>query len=101
MMKAFEDQIWSYIVQEQLGQTMEHHLFARDEPFSPGCCYKIGMQLLEQIKLIHDAGYTFNDLKLDNIMVGLPESIQNHKDFMYKISLIDFGLAKKYTDEYG
>lgn len=43
MMKAFDDQIWSYIVQEQLGETLESHLFARDEAFSPACCYKVGL----------------------------------------------------------
>ena len=47
MMKAFDDQVWSYIVQEQLGQTLESHLFARDEAFTPACCYKIGLQLLD------------------------------------------------------
>ena len=47
MMKAFDDQVWSYIIQEQLGQTLESHLFARDEAFTPACCYKIGLQLLE------------------------------------------------------
>lgn len=29
-----EDQIWSYIVQEKLGDTLEHYLFEKDEPFS-------------------------------------------------------------------
>lgn len=47
MMKAFDDQVWSFIIQEQLGETLETHLFARDEAFSPSCCYKIGLQLLE------------------------------------------------------
>lgn len=47
MMKAFEDQVWSYLVQEQLGQTLESHLFSRDEAFSPATTYKIGLQLLE------------------------------------------------------
>ena len=101
MARAFDDQVWSYIVQEQLGSTLEHHLFERDEPFTPGCCYKIGLQLLEQIKLIHDSGYTFNDLKLDNIMVGYPETINGHKDYLHKVKMIDFGLTKKYLDENG
>jgi hypothetical protein len=43
MMKAFDDQVWSYMVQEQLGETLENHLFARDEAFSAPCCYKIGL----------------------------------------------------------
>ena len=43
MMKAFDDQVWSYLVQEQLGDTLEAHLFARDEAFTPACTYKIGL----------------------------------------------------------
>ena len=101
MARAFDDQVWSYIVQEQLGSTLEHHLFQRDEAFTPVCCYKIGLQLLEQIKVIHDTGYTFNDLKLDNIMVGYPETIEGHRDYLHKVKMIDFGLAKKYMDENG
>ena len=101
MMKAFDDQVWSFIIQEQLGDTLETHLFARDEAFSPNCCYKIGLQLLEQIRLIHETGYTFNDIKLDNILVGYPTSIKNYKDYLHKIRIIDFGLAMKYTDDNG
>ena len=29
-----DSQVWSYIVQEKLGNTMEKSLFARNEPFS-------------------------------------------------------------------
>lgn len=101
MMKAFDDQVWSYIIQEQLGDTLESHLFARDEAFTPGCCYKIGLQLLEQIKLIHESGFTFNDIKLDNILVGYPKTFENHKDYQHKIRMIDFGLAQKYMDAEG
>lgn len=101
MMAAFDDQVWSYVIQEQLGETLESHLFARDEAFSPSTCYKIGLQLLDQIKLIHEAGYTFNDIKLDNILVGYPATMRDHKDFLDKIKIIDFGLAMKYVNEQG
>ena len=101
MMKAFDNQVWSYIVQEQLGETLESHLFAREEAFSPACCYKIGLQLLEQIRLIHEAGYTFNDIKLDNILVGCPKTLKEHKDYLHQIKMIDFGLAMKYQNETG
>lgn len=88
-------------MQEQLGDTLEAHLFERDEAFSPSCCYKVGLQLLDQIKMIHDTGYTFNDLKLDNIMVGYPKQLIDSKEYQGKINLIDFGLAQKYVDENG
>lgn len=86
---------------EQLGETLENHLFARDEAFSPSCTYKIGIQILDQIKLIHHAGYTYNDMKLDNIMVGFPKSVRFHEEYLHKIKMIDFGLAQKYIDANG
>ena len=100
-MKAFEEQIWSYIVQEQLGDTLEAHLFERDEAFSPSCTYKVGLQLLDQIKCVHETGYTFNDIKLDNIMVGYPKSLIDSKEYQGRINLIDFGLAQKFVDDNG
>jgi serine/threonine protein kinase len=57
--------------------------------------------LLDDLKTIHDAGYTFNDLKLDNIVVGDAPELSNAKDSLHKIRIIDFGLAKKYIDEDG
>ena len=42
------------------------------------------------LQKIHEAGYTYNDLKLDNIMVG--DSLND--DFsLWKIRLIDYGFA--------
>ena len=73
-----DSQVWSYIVQEKLGDTMEKFLFTRNEPFSEKTVLQIGIQLLEAFKIIHEAGYIFNDLKLDNILIGdaseLPQS---------------------------
>ena len=57
--------------------------------------------MLSQIKLIHQAGYTYNDMKLDNIMVGFPKSIRGHEDFLHQIRMIDFGLAQKYITDSG
>lgn len=38
---------------------------------------------------VHDAGYTYNNLKMENIML----------DKYNNAFLIDFGFAKKFTDE--
>ena len=59
---------------------------------------QVGIKLIEIIKQIHDLGYVYNDLKLDNILIGdqfsSPES-------MHEIKLIDFGFASRYTDQAG
>ena len=48
--------------------------------------------MLDGLKLVHDSGYVYNDLKLDNCVVG------NTGERLEDIRIIDFGLAKKYTD---
>jgi len=40
-------------------------------------------------------------MKLDNIMVGYPKSVRGHEDHLYKIKMIDFGLAQKFVDANG
>lgn len=51
------------------------------------------------MKTIHSAGFTFNDLKLDNIMVDYGASINYESANVFKnigIHLIDFGYAQPY-----
>ena len=64
--------------------------------FEAKTIYQIGIQLLEIFEKIHYSGFTYNDLKLDNIMIGDQfGSINSLKE----IRLVDFGFAAKYRDE--
>jgi serine/threonine protein kinase len=47
---------------------------------------KIGLQLIKNIKILHDLGYSHSDLKPSNLMVNKGNS---------DIYIIDFGLAEK------
>lgn len=99
--KETETKTWSYQVQNKLGETMENYLFAREQPFSEKTVFQIGLELLESFKMIHEAGYIFNDLKLDNVLIGDDQSLPQAQSSLFKIRLIDFGLAKKYTKKDG
>ena len=64
--------------------------------FEAKTIYQIGIQMLEIFEKIHYSGFTYNDLKLDNIMIGDQfNSISSLKE----IRLVDFGFAEKYRDE--
>jgi len=80
---------------------MENYLFERNEPFTEKTVLQIGIQLLDSFRMIHEAGYTYNDLKLDNVLIGDDKDLPNAKHSLYKCRLIDFGLAKKYLQEDG
>ena len=51
--------------------------------------------------MIHDAGYTFNDLKLDNVLVGDAKELPDYQHSLHKIRIIDFGLAKRWAQPNG
>lgn len=56
------------------------------------------MRLLEIFERVHDAGFTYNDLKLDNILIG---DASQSAFSMHEIRLVDFGFAQKYMDRDG
>lgn len=65
----------------------------------------LALQLLTILEQIHIGGYVYNDLKLDNIMIqvpqGTPPNSQHYREISFdknSISLIDFGFATKYID---
>ena len=53
------------------------------------------MMVVQALKFIHEKGYTHNDVKAQNLLVGLDK---NSKDDVF---LVDFGLACKYRDAFG
>ena len=59
---------------------------------------QIGIKLLDIIEKIHLAGYTYNDLKLDNILVG--DHTLSEK-CMHEIRLIDFGFSARFESKSG
>ena len=61
----------------------------------------MGVSLLNSLSLIHDAGYIYNDLKLDNLVVGDAPELSGSSHNLHKIRLIDYGMAKKYVDASG
>ena len=65
--------------------------------------FHLSIQLLDILETIHSAGYIYNDLKLDNILLGyhqkLPASCTQGNCFEgTEINLVDFGFATSYLD---
>jgi serine/threonine protein kinase len=57
----------------------------------------VGLAMLDAFEKIHEAGYTYNDLKPDNVLMGLdPELDTDLTRNVFKntkIHLIDYGFA--------
>lgn len=65
----------------------------------------LGIAIINVLEQIHNAGYIYNDLKLDNILVDLNQSLplkQSSNKSVFencKLRLIDFGFATSYIDK--
>ena len=71
---------------------------------SKASIYNLGIQLLTILEQIHSSGYTFNDLKLDNLLIGnkdrLPrEYVRGNCFNKVEICMVDFGFVTRYMDE--
>lgn len=88
--------IWSYIVQEKFGKTLDCYLEEHNDAFSEKTTIQIGLQLVEILQEVHECGYIQNDLKPDNILVG-----DHDNKSLHKLRLIDFGISRKYQDDNG
>ena len=58
----------------------------------------IGIRVLHILETIHNAGFVYNDLKLDNLVVG---DFKNSPESMNEIRLVDFGFVTRYLDKDG
>ena len=55
---------------------------------------KIGINLIESLESLHAAGYAHNDIKPDNVTIGIPGDSQDTR-----ARLIDFGVSEKLTTD--
>jgi len=87
----------TYIVMELLGKNL--HVLRKESPgshFSVATTLGIGLQCVDVLQTLHGIGYLHRDVKPANLCVGLHIKRQRRRVF-----LLDFGLAKKYTDDDG
>lgn len=66
--------------------------------FSHKTIYQLGIKIINILERIHEAGYVYNDMKFDNILVG---NYKNNEDTMHEIRMVDFGFASQYVDKSG
>ena len=75
---------------EPLGLTLKDLINKKNKMLSIPTVYDVITQLIERLKVLHNKGFTHNDIKPGNIMTGFNDP-QN-------IYLIDFGLATKFVE---
>lgn len=57
----------------------------------------IGIQLVKAIEILHETGYSHNDLKLENLMLMDAKGDEDSNN----VVLIDYGYAARFADKQG
>lgn len=83
---------------------MESYFERHKHSLSKASILDIALSTLNMIEGVHLAGYTYNDLKLDNIMLGfdskLPKEQTAESSFTQSsMHLVDFGFATRFIDK--
>jgi serine/threonine protein kinase len=57
--------------------------------------FDLGIQILQALKVLHQAGFVHGDMKPDNICVRELSTLSQHGKSHFQFSLIDFGMISK------
>lgn len=97
----------------RLGINLEQYFEAMENVVPEVSVYSLGIKVLTLLECVHETGFVFNDLKLDNLMIGYSDKLPIGKpissdvklpectDIFEKctINLVDYGFASPYLDK--
>ena len=101
------------MIMPRLGINLEQYFEAMHNVVPAVSVYSLGIKILTLLECVHETGFVFNDLKLDNLMIGYSDelpvgkplapgvTISESTDIFEKctINLVDYGFASPYLDK--
>ncbi|CAI2352146.1 unnamed protein product [Caenorhabditis sp. 36 PRJEB53466] len=86
---------FKYIIMQLVGPDLSTLLeLAPNNRFSDSTIYKIALQTLDRLRVLHDAGWLNRDVKAQNFAVGLGDE----SNIVY---MLDFGLTRRFLEKDG
>ena len=99
----------------RLGVNLEQYFEAMCNIIPEVSVYSLGIKIISLLECVHETGFVFNDLKLDNLMIGYLDQLpvggrKSSKSAAIKIpettdifekctiNLVDYGFASSYID---
>lgn len=81
---------YNFIVMQMLGRNLTELRKAQsDRRFTVHTTVRVGIQIVEALKAVHDLGFLHRDVKPSNMCVGIGE----HRRIIY---LVDFGMTRQF-----
>ena len=102
-MQELDGPLNAFLIMPRYGYNLEQLAENCGNKFSRETILDLGQRLVKLFEVIHGAGFVYNDLKLDNIMIGLNDKFRpaagesSLKDCT--IHLIDFGYCTKFLSK--
>ena len=94
-----------YFIMPRYGQQLFNIFIDNDKNLSNASILEIGLKILNILEVIHESGFVYNDLKLQNILVDYHVNVENQFDDPYSnifknidLKLVDYGLATSWVD---
>jgi casein kinase I family protein HRR25 len=86
----------SFLIMEKLGYNLRDLLRrVSRHRFSLKTVVQIGLQLVNNLKVLHNKGFVHCDIKTENIVIGSCDFRSSESSIIY---LIDFGVSHRFID---
>lgn len=102
--QANNEELLSYMVMPRYGQNLETYFERQQCNISNASILEVAQATLNMLESVHAAGYAYNDLKLDNLMVGFQSKLakgytEENAFSNASLHLLDFGFATRFIEK--